>query len=137
MYKFPIYNYTCFSELPLEQLNQLNFSVYILDFEWNYLFVNNFACKRLNKSSGDLLGANMWEMYKELQTDPVYMQMKKNAANGIASDLTTISPVTGHRVNIKDYRLEDCYYFSVSTLPNKETLMDELRGEMEKYKSKS
>ena len=72
----------------------------------------------------------MWEVYEELQNDPIYMQMKKNAANGRSSDLTTISPVTGQRVNIKDYRLDDCYYYAVSTLPNKEILIDELRSEM-------
>ena len=134
MHKFPIFNYSRFDELPLEQLDKLRFSIYVLDFDWNYLFVNKFACDAVNKSAGDLIGKNMWEFFEDLQNSPAFIQMKKNADNGFSSDITTISPVTGYRINIKDYRLEDCFYFSVSILPNKESLMDELRDQLDKNK---
>ncbi|MFD2163649.1 PAS domain-containing protein [Paradesertivirga mongoliensis] len=136
MHKFPIFNYSKFKELPLEQMDALRFSIYVLDFNWNYLFVNAFACNMIKRSREELLGKNMWEVFPVLEKDPSYMLMRKNAQNGHMSDISTVSPVTRQRVNIKDYRLEDCYYFSVSVLPNKESLMDELRDQLEKTKAK-
>ena len=39
MHKFPITEYKKFSELPFDKFNTLKFSVYIIDFNWNYLHV--------------------------------------------------------------------------------------------------
>ena len=47
MHKFPITEYKKFSEIPLDKLDTFKFSVYIIDFNWNYLFVNDFAKNNL------------------------------------------------------------------------------------------
>jgi len=134
MHKFPVTEYKKFSELPLDKFNTLHFSVYILDFNWNYLFVNDFAKQLLGDRGKDLVGKNMWEAFEELVTDPSFSLLKKNSERGITSNLIAVSPVTAKRLNISGYRLEDCYYFTSSVLPDKGDLIDELRSELGKRK---
>jgi hypothetical protein len=130
MHKFPITEYKKFSEIPLEKLNTFKFSVYIIDFDWNYLFVNEFAKNNLRDRGKDLIGKNMWEVFGELQTDPGFNLLKKNSENGIVSNMIVTSPVTGQRLNITGFPLDDCYYFTSSILPDKDNLIDELRSEL-------
>jgi hypothetical protein len=132
MHKFPITDYKKFSNLPLDRLNTLKFSVYIIDFDWNYLFVNDFAKNNLGDRGQDLVGKNMWEVFSELQKDPGFNLLKKNAENGITSNMIVTSPVTRQRLNITGFPLEDCYYFTSSILPDKDNLIDELRNELAK-----
>jgi hypothetical protein len=134
MHKFPITEFKKFSELPLDKFNTLKFSVYIIDFNWNYLFVNEFAKNHLGERGIDLIGKNMWEQFKELQADPSFKELKKNTENGITTNITLTSPVHGKRQNVTGYALEDCYYFSTSILPDKDNLIDELRSELSKKK---
>ena len=100
MHKFPVSEYRRFSELPLEKFNTLNFSVYILDFEWNYLFVNDFAKKLLGDRGKDLIGKNMWKEFEEFVTDPSFSLLKKNTERGVTSNLIANSPITDKRLNI-------------------------------------
>jgi hypothetical protein len=132
MHKFPIAEYKKFSEIPLDRLDTFKFSVYIIDFNWNYLFVNVFAKNNLGERGRDLVGKNMWDEFKELRTDPGFTQLKKNSENGITSNMIVTSPVTGQRLNITGFPLEDCYYFTSSILPDKDNLIDELRNELAK-----
>lgn len=134
MHKFPIYNYSSFNELPFNDLDDQKFLIYILDFKWNYLFVNAFACEMLAKEKNELLGRNMWNVYKELLTDPNFVELKKNTEEKMVCNTTTISPVTGERISITGYPLSDCYYFCVSILPKKDMLLDDLRNELNKQK---
>jgi hypothetical protein len=134
MHKFPITSYSRFSELPLEKFDTLNFSIYILDFNWNYLFVNTFVKKNLGSRAENLAGKNMWEVFPELAADPSFQQMKKNTEKRVVTNLTVISPVNSQRINIVGYPLEDCFYFSASILPDKNDLLQELRGELGKKK---
>ena len=132
MHKFPIAEYKKFSEIPLDRLDTFKFSVYIIDFNWNYLFVNVFARNNLGERGHDLVGKNMWDVFKELRTDPGFTQLKKNSVNGITSNMIVTSPVTGQRLNITGFPLEDCYYFTSSILPDKDNLIEELRSELAK-----
>jgi hypothetical protein len=134
MHKFPITEYKKFAELPFDKLNSLKFSVYIIDFSWNYLFVNEFVQTNLGERGKDLIGKNMWVQFKELATHPSFQTLKRNSEKGIVSNLIAISPVNGKRLNITGYPLEDCYYFSASILPDKDDLIDELRNELGKRK---
>ena len=134
MHKFPITEYKRFSELPLEKFNTFKFSVYIIDFHWNYLFVNDFAKNSLGSRGADLVGKNMWEQFKELVDDPSFKELRKNTEKGITTNMIVTSPINGKRLNITGYALEDCYYFSSSILPDKEHLIDELRNELAKKK---
>jgi hypothetical protein len=132
MNKFPINNYSKFSEVPLSRLEQLDFSIYLLDFDWNYLFVNQFVKNNLGERGENLVGKNMWRTFPELASDAAFVQLKKNMENGIVTLLETASPINSQRLKITGYRLEDCYYFTATILPSKIDLMQELRGELSK-----
>lgn len=135
MHKFPIFNYSKLDELPFADLNEQKFSVYIVDFNWNYIFVNEFACNMLHKTQEELHGRNMWQVYAELQNDASFAQLRRNTEENIISNITTVSPVTGERISITSYPLQDCYYFSVSILPKKDNLLNELRKQLKKPES--
>jgi hypothetical protein len=130
MHKFPIANYKRFSQLPLNEFDRLNFSVYILDFKWNYRFVNTFAASNLGVLAADLIGQNMWERFPKLAADPSFVTLRKNLEDNIATNFRTVSPLTSLRLNISGIRLEDCYYCTSSVLPNREDLLDDLRKQI-------
>lgn len=132
MNRIDISKYAVFSELPLEQFENFKFSVYVLDFNWNYLFVNQFVKQNLRAKGEDLVGKNMWETFKELANDPSFLLMKKNSENGKETNMITTSPISSQKINIVGYNLKDCYLFFSSILPNKEDLIHELRGKLEK-----
>ncbi len=130
MYKFPITNYREFSDLPLDTLDRLRFSVYILDFEWKFLFLNDFARTYLNKDKKDLVGEVIWDAYPTLLNLPAFRQLKKSAENGAVIRVQTLSPLTSKRLSLTNYKLDDCYYLAASILPDKAQLLDELRDEL-------
>ena len=135
MHKFPIVDYKKFSELPFERFNTLKFSVYILDFNWNYLFLNDFAKRYLGERGNNIIGKNMWDVFPELGYDPSFILLRRNSENRITTNIISVSPLNGKRLNITGYPLEDCYYFSASILPDKDDLLDELRQELGKNKN--
>jgi hypothetical protein len=134
MHKFPIQKFASFSDLPLAELNAVKFSVYITDFSWNYLFVNDFVKKNLGVRGMDLVGKNMWQEFKELAEDATFNLLKKNMEKRVLTNVVATSPINGQRLNIIGYALEDCYYFTSSILPDKEDLLNELRGELARNK---
>jgi len=134
MHKFPITEYNKFAELPLEKLNTLTFSIYLIDFDWNYLFVNDFSKKNLGTRGEDLIGKNIWTEFPELAADSSFNELRKKLEKRVVANLITISPINSQRLNIVGYPLEDCYYFSASILPDKGDLMQELRNELNKKK---
>lgn len=121
-----------FKELSTESFDDVPFSVYILNKEWAYLYVNHFVENNLGRKREDLLGKNMWEMFPELKTDPIFNQIKSETEAGKTTNYITISPLTLHRLNIVGLPLEDCYFFTASILPNKDALLNELRVAMNK-----
>jgi hypothetical protein len=134
MHKFPITDYNRFEELPLDQLNNLKFSVYIVDFNWNFLFLNDITSKNHGKRVENAVGANLWTTFPELMADPIFKIIKKNMEKRVVINQVTVSPVNGQRVNIVGYALEDCYYFASSILPDKQDLLQDLRSELNKKK---
>jgi hypothetical protein len=121
-----------FSELVLEEYNTLRYSIYVLDFDWNYLFVNQFVLDNLKKTKEDLLGKNMWTTFTELNEDPYFVQMKIDVEKGKPINFVSNSPLTNQRLNVVGTRLKDCYFFYSSILPKKDELMNELRQSMQK-----
>jgi len=113
-------------------MNELKFSVYILDFNWNFLFINQFVHNNLGKRAENAIGSNLWTTLPEIASDPIFKIMKKSIENGAVVNHTTISPINNQRVSVVGYALEDCYYFTSSILPNKQTLIDDLRSELSK-----
>lgn len=119
--------YKRFSELPLNDFNGLKESIYILDFKWNYMFVNDSVKKNLGNRGEGLIGKNMWSQFNELAIDPVFNSLKDNMDQKMAISVVTTSPVTGQRLSIIGYPLEDCFYFSSAILPKKEVLLRDLK----------
>jgi hypothetical protein len=124
---------TSFAELNLGEFNSLKFSVYFMDHSWNYLFVNDHVKNNLGNKGNALIGKNMWEAFRELAQDPVFMRLKLDTEKGLHVNCTTTSPINGQRLNIVGYPLKDCYFFYASELPKKDELMSELRSAMERH----
>ena len=129
--EFQLTRFSRFSELPFDTFELLDTSIYVLDFNWNYLFVNQFVYKNL-KATESFVGKNMWETFPLLAIDPDFRLMKKNMEMNKATNIITISPLTGQRLSIIGYALEDCYFFSASIMLNKEDLISDLRKHLEK-----
>ena len=132
MNKLNIHQYTSFDQLPLEEYNQLKYSVYVIDHNWHYLFINDFVKNNLGERAYSIEGKKMWEVFPELNNDTVFLQMKQDAEHGKDINVITVSPLTGHRLHITGHRLADCFVFSSSILPRKEDLMHELRENLHK-----
>jgi hypothetical protein len=134
MHKFPINEYRKFSELPLDKFNSFKFSVYVLDFDWNYIFVNSFVETNLGERGKNLVGKNMWIEFKELAADPTFMQLKDKMNRRIPCNFETNSPVNGNRLYITGYPLDDCLYCTSSILPDRQELMNDLRNQLSRRK---
>jgi hypothetical protein len=129
MHKFPIANYKRFAELPLDELDSQKFAIYFVDTEWNYLFANKLGCENLSESLDNLIGRSM---FSGIDVDLQYKLFLEKIERGTSSTIITISPTTMKRVSVIGYPLQDCYYFAVTILPDKESLLDELRSELRK-----
>lgn len=133
MHKFPIFKYKRCSELPYDELDDQNFAIYILDLDWNYYFANKFVFELHKLERSDLIGNNIWRALSEkMDVDSGFKKFIKTVREGNPANTTTISAISNKRVNVTGYPLEDCYYFAVTILPDKEALIDELRNQLKK-----
>lgn len=132
MFGFSATDYRRYADLPLDTFQRTKYKVYILDLNWNYLFVNGSVVMDLSSVAANLIGLNMWSAFPELQKDPTFQQMKTDIERGVQVSLTTTSPITRKRLRISGWPLEDCYLFTVNTLPDKAELINELRGILNK-----
>ena len=132
MFGLSISSYHRYVDLPLDKFKLMKYKIYILDLNWNYLFVNDVVLADLPNTNRDLIGLNMWTVFKELQKDPTFQQMKLDIENRKEVNVTTVSPLTRKRLRIFGWPLEDCYLFTVSTLPDKQELLNELRSLLNK-----
>lgn len=41
--KFQVSKYTRYGQLPLDQLQSRKYSIYVIDYDWNYLYANQHA----------------------------------------------------------------------------------------------
>ena len=127
MYKFPIDQYKRCCDVPTDALDEQKFSIYLVDRSWNYTFVNSFALASWNKTRDELVGRNIFVGF---EIDREYRSFLTKVENGTPSSTVTKSPLSGKRVSVSGYPLEDGFYFAVSVLPDKEDLMNELRQQL-------
>lgn len=132
MLSVQITDYKTFSDLPLEQFNSLGYPIFIVDFDWNYLFVNDFVKSQVGDRAGNLAGKNMWTAFKPLATDPVFRRLRSNLDNRIITNIVVTSPLTFQLLNIVGYPLDDCFYFSMTPIPEKNTMADNISSEFVK-----
>lgn len=127
---FCVDRYRRFEELPLEVVNNLPFSVYILDYNWVYLFINRNTRDIFGEEVGNLLGKSALEVFKDAKFKPIFDKIQHSLDNKTICNATIYSPLRGKQVTVKGFPLEDCYYFYTVVLPSKAELMDELREEL-------
>ena len=127
-----ITNYKTFSELPLEQFNSQGYPIFIVDFDWNYLFVNDFVRRQVGDRAGNLKGKNMWIAFKPLTADPVFRRLRSNLDKRIITNIVVTSPMTFQLLNIVGYPLDDCFYFSMTPIPEKNAMADNISSEFVK-----
>jgi hypothetical protein len=132
MHKLSFSTSTLFKDLPVSSFDKAPYSVYVIDFDWNYLFVNKFVAKNLGRKGVHLEGKNIWKTFPELAMDFSFQGMKKRAEKGLESDFVTISPITSQKLNITGKRLKDCYLFTSSIMPKKEDLMADLKATLKR-----
>lgn len=132
MHKFPITNYRQYKDLPLDQLNELKFSVYILGYDGTCIFVNTHAVKELRKIKKELIGKNIWQEFEGISSNSSLLLIRKNMEKKVVTNIKLISPISLQQVYVTGYPLEDCYYFTSSTIPDKEDLLHELRSQLRK-----
>jgi hypothetical protein len=125
---------TSFNDLPLSKLDETRFSVYVIDRDWNYLYVNRFVKENLGERGAGLAGKNMWRTFPELGMDPMFKTLRERSEQGLDSDLTTVSPLTFQRINVTGQVLQDCYLFTASIVPRREDVISDLKSELRKEK---
>jgi hypothetical protein len=126
-------DYSCLTNRALSELNKFNFSVYVIDYDWVYLFVNEYAQKRLGNVS--ITGKHIQEVWQEFPNfnfQPLYSLLKPSVDARQQILLKSTSPISQKPIEIKGIPLYDCYYFSVSEFPDKETLISELKALLKK-----
>jgi hypothetical protein len=132
---FCVDRYKNYQDLPLDILDDLPFCVYIVDYNWTYLFVNKISTNFFGKEIQNLVGKNAQQVFGQEKFQTIFENIHDALKRKTICDTTIYSPLRGKQVKVKGYPLDDCYYFYTVTLPSKEELMDELRRELNKRKA--
>lgn len=126
-------SYSCLKELPFAEFDKRKYSIYVIDYNWTYLFVNQHAKGYLGELS--IVGKNIKQIWQEMPANnfkPVYEQLKEAVATKTRVVVKSMSPLTHKWVEIQGSPLSDCYYFTVKELPDKESLISDLRSYLNK-----
>lgn len=131
---FSIKHYQCFRDIPLAALDKLNYSVYLVDYNWVYLFINKNARTVFGNLADTLIGRSAIDAFKDPMFDNIFAKLQRGVVERIALHESVHSPLRGQQIKIKGYPLLDCYFFSVTTFPGKVEIVDELREELKRRK---
>jgi hypothetical protein len=125
--KFSIETYDSYRDIPLEVLDTLPYSVYIIDYNWIYIFLNKNSISVFGADIEQLIGQSALDAFKHSRFEPVFDKIKNGVEHRTACHEIIYSPLRGAQVTIKGYPLSDCYFFSSSIMPAKEEVLEELR----------
>lgn len=67
---FSIDLYKCYSELPLDVMDTLRYSVYIIDYNWVYLFLNKNCLEVLGERVGSWIGKSALDVLRIRNSKP-------------------------------------------------------------------
>ena len=126
--------YKRFSELPLVVLNALPYSVYIIDYSWTYIFLNDHSKTLFEADMRDLTGRSALDVFRAPKFHEIFEAIRDGVENRFSTTNRIYSPMRGQQVLIKGVPLEDCYLFTACTLPGKDELLQELRAELMRNK---
>ena len=126
--KFRIPQYGKFQDLPFDELNEKKCSIYVVDYDWNYLFANAHAIDLLGSSPAGKNILNVWQDHPMVNFEAVFNMLKPGVEERQPLDILSRSPLTKKAIQILGHPLSDCYYFSIYELPDKESLLIELKS---------
>ena len=125
--------YARFSELPLDELDRRKYGIYVIDYEWTYIFINEHVRELLGNIS--VIGKttpDVWKDFPHLNFQPLYILIKDAVDSKSKIILKSTSPLSNKKVEIQGTPLSDCYYFSIRELPDKDAVISELRAYLKK-----
>lgn len=129
---FLIRNHQCYADLPLGILDELKYSIYVIDYDWIYLFINKNARDAFGRLADKLIGQSAIEIFSDSRFYSVFEKIRHSVATKIPLHTIVDSPLRGRQIVLKGYPLQDCYYFSAGVLPGKQEVLDELREELKR-----
>lgn len=130
--KFRIPQYEWFQDLPFDELNEKKSSIYVIDYDWYYLFANRHAIGLLGMNPVGKNIRSVWQECPNVNFEPVFNLIKPGVEERQPLDIHSRSPLTKKAIEIVGHPLSDCYYFSVYELPDKELLLSELKSLLKK-----
>jgi hypothetical protein len=132
VHRFPIYNYETFEELPLADFQVEGVSIFVVNKDWKYLFANNFMLYLHKLNENELIGTSLWEtLPSDLRATTKFQSFIEVIKSGSPSHVVLTAESNYPSVSIVGFPLQDCYYFAVSILPDKEGLLNEFKTELE------
>jgi hypothetical protein len=131
---FSIRHYTKFREIPLDQLDLMNYSITIIDYNWTCLFVNANTKQTLGAKTEKVIGLKLLEAFTGLKFETYFEKLQYSVSRKIDCEVVQYSPLRDKNVRITGYALEDCYYFSLIPLPEKNAIFDDLRSALKRKK---
>ena len=135
--KFSIGLFKRYHELPFEVLDNLPFAVYIIDYNWVYLFLNENSRAVFGDFAETLIGKNALEVFRDPKFMTIFDKIMYAVEHKTSCRATIYSPLRGKQIKLSGYPLEDCYYFSTVILPSKAEVLEELTTELKRKKKRS
>ena len=119
--------------LPFKAFEEQRHSIFVVDYTWNYLYVNSYTSERLpGITMIDRNVRDIWQEHPHIPFRPLFELLKNQVEKRQRISIQSTSPVTKKRIQISGYPLADCYCFSVSELPEKTDLLSELKNSLPK-----
>lgn len=134
-FRFQVAQSNCFKALPLNEFELKKYSIYIIDYDWNYLFANRYAIESLGGINP--VGKHVqtiWKEREEVNFEPIFNMLKHSVTQRKPLELKSRSPLTKKNIEILGHPLDDCYCFSIQEMPDKESLLQELKSLLNRKK---
>ena len=96
------------------------------------MFANQYAIGLLGTDPTGKNIRDVWKERPEVNFEPLYNLMKESVKKRVPMEVKSRSPLTKRAIEILGQPLKDCYYFSINEVPDKETLMQELKSLLKK-----
>jgi hypothetical protein len=133
VFSFSIKNCKTFQDIPLDIQNQLDYAVYIIDYQWTYLFINKHGEQATGTVATELIGKTALELFKGSPFNTVFAKLEYGVNEKLQIETDIYSPLRDKKVKISGYPLEDCYYFAAVPQIDKQALADDLRKFLRKF----
>ena len=101
----------------------------MIDYDWNFLFANEHSIAKLQgKDPAGKHIRTIWQENPHYNFQPVFNMLNDKVQERKPMEVHSRSPLTRKAIEIVGYPLDDCYYFSIYELPDKESLLSELKS---------